>query len=334
MNFYNLLKINSLIKNFRIKFLGLWLLNVLNKRTLAIFLDPMLACNLRCVMCHFSDNKKRANLKGKFTDKDLELFAKSLFPNALKLQIGCGAEPTLYPNVEKIIMLAKHYQIPFISLTTNVILLTAEKINAYANAGLDEFIISLHGVRKETYESFMVGANHDIFVKNITLIGETKKQNPNLQLRVNYTFNQDNFDEIKDIFSLFENTKIDVLQLRPISNMGDTVYQNFDLSPLKNKYSTFIEQIKYEAKLRGTTLLCNDNLIPNNSETENTNSFLMPYTSCYASPKACWYDSFDFREETFRKWSKRTHWKMKIFRNIFRSKTYFKQSKALKYSVY
>ena len=334
MNIYNLLKINLLIRNPRVKLLGLWLLNVLNKRTLAIFLDPVLACNLRCKMCYFSDKEKRANFKGKFTDEDLELLSKSLFPSALKLQIGCGAEPTLYPNIEKIITLGKQYRVPFVSLTTNANLLTQEKINAFSNAGLDEFIISLHGVTRATYEEFMVGSDYNSFIKNISFIGQAKKQNPNLKLRVNYTFNQDNFDEIKDIFSLFNDVQIDVLQLRPINNIGNSAYQNFDLSPLKDKYNVVIEGVKQEAKLRTTTLLCNDSLTENNIETENINAIISSYTYCYASPRACWRDDFDFRKETFPQWSKRTHWKTKIFKNVFRSKKYFEHSKTLKYSVY
>jgi MoaA/NifB/PqqE/SkfB family radical SAM enzyme len=285
-------------------------------------------------MCYFSDEAKRSTLKGKFTDEELALFAKSLFPNALKLQIGCGAEPTLYSNLEKIILLGKQYKIPFISVTTNTILLTQEKINAYAAAGLNEFIISLHGVTRTTYEEFMVGANYDTFIKNISLIGDAKKQYPNLKLRVNYTFNQDNFDEIKDIFSLFRDVQIDVLQLRPINNIGNSAYKNFDLTPLENKYNILIEQIKNEAQLRKTILLCNDILTAGNPKNESTNGFLTPYTYCYASPKTCWHDGFDFRKETYSQWSKRTHWKTEILKNVFRNKKHFECSRALKYSVY
>jgi hypothetical protein len=52
MDIYKLLKFNQKIKNHRIKFFGIWLLSVLNKRYLAIQFDPVLACNLRykCVI--------------------------------------------------------------------------------------------------------------------------------------------------------------------------------------------------------------------------------------------------------------------------------------------
>lgn len=93
MDIYKLLKFNHAIKSHRIKFFGLWLLSVLNKRYLAIQFDPVLACNLRCKMCYFTDDEYvRTNMKGIFKENDLEELAKVNFKNALKLQIGCGAD--------------------------------------------------------------------------------------------------------------------------------------------------------------------------------------------------------------------------------------------------
>ena len=39
--------------------------------------------------------------------KDLDLFAKKIFKNALKLQIGCGAEPSLFNHNLQLIEIAK-----------------------------------------------------------------------------------------------------------------------------------------------------------------------------------------------------------------------------------
>src|SRR4051812_28099350 len=147
MNIYKLLKLNNYIKSHRIKFLGLWLLNVLDKRYLAIQFDPVLACNLRCKMCYFTDDAYvRANMKGIFQEKDLEDLAKVNFKNALKLQIGCGAEPTLFKHNTKLIEIAKNHKVPYISMVTNGNLLEQQDIADFATAGLNEFILSMHGV--------------------------------------------------------------------------------------------------------------------------------------------------------------------------------------------
>ena len=163
MNVYKLLQLNRKIKSHRIKFLGLYLLHKLGKRYLAVNLDPVMACNLRCKMCYFTDADYVKTLKGQFKEEDLNLVAKTIFNRALKLQIGCGTEPTLYKNLENIVALGKQYKVPYISITTNANLLTEEKIESLLKAGLDEFTISLHGVNKESYEGFMKKASYEKF---------------------------------------------------------------------------------------------------------------------------------------------------------------------------
>ncbi|MGC4041024.1 MAG: radical SAM protein [Flavobacterium sp.] len=222
MDIYKILKFNNFIKNHRIKFFGLWLLSILDKRYLAIQFDPVLACNLRCKMCYFTDDEYvRKNMKGMFKEEDLENLAKVNFKNALKLQIGCGAEPTLFKHNTKLIEIAKRHKVPYISMVTNGNLLSQKDIADFAQAGLNEFIISMHGVNKETYEDLMDKGNYEKFHEIISNISEQKKQNPNLKLRINYTFNEDNFYQLKDFFKVYGNYSIDIIQLRPIDKIGE-----------------------------------------------------------------------------------------------------------------
>ena len=60
-------------------------------------------------MCYFSDAEAAKNMHGKFTTDDLEVIAKALFPRALRLQIGCGAEPTMSQNLLQLVKLGKQY---------------------------------------------------------------------------------------------------------------------------------------------------------------------------------------------------------------------------------
>ena len=104
MNIYKLLKIaglNSIPSP--LKLFGLWTMLVSRRRIIGIFLDPVLACNIRCKMCYFSDPEKRKEMKGIINSEQIDLMAEKLFPKALKLQLGCGAEPTLYTDLPGII---------------------------------------------------------------------------------------------------------------------------------------------------------------------------------------------------------------------------------------
>lgn len=319
MNVYQLLKFNRYLKNHRIKFLGIWLLHKLNKRYLAVNFDPVMACNLRCKMCYFTDENYVRKLKGIFPEEDLERLADVFFGRALKLQIGCGTEPTLYKQLSKIVALGKKKKVPYISLTTNANLLNKELIRDLVIEGLDEFTISLHGVHKEEYEEFMGKASYEKFSSALNEISNIKKEFPNLKLRINYTFNKDNFYSLNHFFDNFGKFKIDVLQIRPIKKIGETEYNNFDISSLSNDYDAMIANIEKECFTRGITLLANKSF---NSLTKENNlsSFIYNYTYCYISPRHFWKKDFDWKNESFNEFSKKINWSKDLLSKVFKSK--------------
>lgn len=341
MDIYKVLKFNQYIKSHRIKFLGLWLLSVLDKRYLSIQLDPVLACNLRCKMCYFTDAEYvRKNMKGMLKEEDLEPLASSVFKNALKLQIGCGAEPTLFKHNIKLIEIAKQHKVPYISMITNGNLLEEQDIIGLSRAGLNEIILSMHGVYKETYEDLMDKGKYEKFHEILEFISREKQLNPNLRLRINYTFNKDNFYELRDFFSLYGKYAIDIIQLRPIDKIGETAYNEFSLKQIENDYAEISSAMKEETVKRGITLLYPKSVLRNEEEslkvkTANDSSFLIPYTYFYVSPKYSWKDDFDWRTENFTSWKKRNNWNGILLKNAFKSRESLEQTNRnmLNYSV-
>lgn len=341
MDIYKILKFNNYIKNHRIKFLGLWLLSVLDKRYLAVQLDPVLACNLRCKMCYFTDDEfVRKNMKGMFKEDDISLLANTFFKNALKLQIGCGAEPTLFKHNTKLIEVAKSHKVPYISMVTNGNLLERKDIEEFANAGLDEIILSMHGVVKETYEDLMDKGDYAKFHSVLQSVTEQKKTNPNLRLRINYTFNQDNFHELKQFFEIYGDYSIDIIQLRPIDKIGETTYNEFSLKSIEDDYAEVSTMLKNEAHKRKITLLYPQSIYRNESvslkvRTQNDSSYLIPYTYCYVSPKFFWRNDFDWKTESLSDWRQRSNWNLTLLKNVFSSRKKLDQTNRnmLNYSV-
>jgi len=331
MNIYKLLQINRKIKSHRIKFLGLYLLHKFNKRYLAVNLDPVLACNLRCKMCYFTDADYVKTLKGQFKEDDLERVAKTIFNRALKLQIGCGTEPTLYKNLVRIVELGKQYKVPYISITTNANLLTKETIEPLLRAGLNEFTISLHGVTKESYESFMKKASYEKFQNALNAFVELKK-NYDFKVRINYTFNKDNFYELKDFFKHFNGESFDILQLRPIQKIGNTEYNDFDVSSLEDDYLSLIKEVRQECSGHQITLMAPDSL--SILKVSNDSSFVFDYTFCYVSPNKFWKEGFNWREESFNDFSKKIGWSKLLLSNVFKTKSELKSlSNKLNYEI-
>jgi len=277
-------------------------------------------------MCYFTDaDYVKKNMKGIFPEDDLENLANVNFKNALKLQIGCGAEPTLFKHNTKLITIAKKHNVPYISMVTNGNLLTKKDIHEFASAGLSEFILSMHGVTKETYEDLMDKGVYEKFHEILGHITEEKKSNPKLRLRINYTFNQDNFHELKDLFKSYEQYTIDSIQLRPIDKIGETTYNNFSLKAIEKEYAEISNYLKNECVKRGITLLFPESIARNENDslvvkTENNSSYLLPYTYCYVSPNYYWKDDFNWKEETFSSWQNRNNWNQTLFKNIFLSK--------------
>ncbi|MCB0437864.1 MAG: radical SAM protein [Flavobacteriaceae bacterium] len=331
MNIYKLLRLNRKIKDHRIKFLGLFLLHKLGKRYLAVNLDPVMACNLRCKMCYFTDEDYVRTLKGQFKREELDKVAKTIFNRALKLQIGCGTEPTLYKDLDYIVALGKRYKVPYISLTTNANLLTEEKIESLLKAGLNEFTISLHGITKESYENFMKKASYEKFHQAFKAF-ETLKKNYDFKVRINYTFNKDNFYELKEIFNHFNGKSFDILQIRPIQKIGNTEYSDFDLESLRSNYPRVMETIRQQCKMNEITLLASDE-IPK-KESLNESSLIFDYTFCYVSPQKFWKEGFNWKEESFAAFSKKIGWDKQLLANVFKSKSTLKSmANRLNYEI-
>jgi MoaA/NifB/PqqE/SkfB family radical SAM enzyme len=317
MNIYHLLKINRFIKIPALKSFGIWILHLFNQRYLAVYFDPVLACNLRCRMCYFSKEDRRNELKGKFAKQDLPLIAKAIFSRALKVQIGCGAEPSLYKHNAEVIRLAKQYGVPYISFTSNANLLTEEDINTFLEAGLNEITISLHGVEKQTYEYLMQNASYDIFLGVMQLLSNAKKRYPNFKIRVNYTINEKNLAELRQFFNVFGKYSIDLLQIRPVQDIGGEIKSIENKDAFINSYKEIYPLLKEKCKQAGITYIAQKQLF---TEKQNESSSILDATYCYASPRFFWRSDFNWRTETFDQYAKRTRYANLLFRAIFSPK--------------
>lgn len=333
MNIYSLLKKFNKINNPRLKLFALFLMHITNKRYVGIFLDPVLACNLRCKMCYFSDENKRISLKGIFSDEQIEKVGKAFFSRALKLQVGCGAEPTLYKNLPDIIALGKKYGVPYISMTTNGVLLNKDSIEKCLNAGLNEITISMHGVLKETYEYFMTNANFEKFHEVLNLLTEAKAKY-DFNIRINYTINEQNLDELIYFFDEFNDIQLDILQLRPIQNIGKSEYSNYSHAKLIQKYEEVIEKVKKQANDRNIICIAPSKEQVLAPEGTNNNSIIFDYSYCYVDPTFCWKNDFDLETDTFNSYCRRKNMTKELFFNIFRSQNNLnKKKKHLNYEM-
>ncbi|MDE6380921.1 MAG: radical SAM protein [Muribaculaceae bacterium] len=323
MNIYSVLKLVSRIKSPRIKVFGLWAMHVFRRRYIGVFLDPVMACNLRCRMCYLSapgykvvDSPEKALM----TPETLQYVADTFFPRALKLQIGCSTEPTLFRGLDELIRIAKSKGVPYISLTTNGQLLTADSLRRMIDAGLNEITLSVHGFDKEIYEDLMRGANFERFLGLMASLREIKKEHPEFKVRVNYVINADNILSLKKMYDVFGGLRPDVLQLRPIQKLGESSYDNFSHEEIKLHYDDVIAPIVERCRQESTVCLCpsKKNLESFDAEYDPMVDYLEELTYYYVSPSGVNKPEFRWKEDSFSSYHKRRSTASKIWKSIWK----------------
>ena len=301
----------------RLKLLSVLGMHLLRRRYIGVFIDPILACNLRCQMCYFSDPEYRATLRGKLTTDDCEAIAPHLFPYALRLQIGCGAEPTLTPETMlRLVQLGKEYHVPWISVITNGNALTEDTLRALVTAGLSELTLSLHGTTQATYERLMVGAEWQRFV---TLLEWLKMLDNPPAVRLNYTVNRDNLEELSRLPDLIRNYPVGTVQIRPVQKIGESAYKEFDMAPLVAAYDRVIATTVERLRADGIEVIC-----PSSKKMSQTTKpprrlakLFEEATYYYISPQSFGPQGVDFRAVSLRSYARQSRLVGRLLRAIF-----------------
>lgn len=333
MNLYKLLGFVNKVKSSRLKMFGLYMLHVTGKRYIAVFLDPVLTCNLRCVMCHFSKGDKPKPSRAIIPEEEITKIANAFFHRALKLQIGCSAEPTMSKNLPNLIALAKSKGVPYVSVTTNGNLFTKESLEACLKAGLNEITYSIHGVTKEVYERFMLNADYERFCEVVRWTSDLKEKYP-VKIRLNYTMNEDNFDDLASFFEVFGQIKVDVLQLRPNNAYQYAIYTNDNHERLIEDYDKVIGKIRQEAASRNVICMAPTKAQLLKKDGENDNTVILSPIQCRINPEFCWRQDFDLETETFESYCKRKHRARKLLEMALKKpKKYNRNKQNLNYTI-
>ncbi|MBP1675996.1 MAG: radical protein [Bacteroidetes bacterium] len=313
INIYKFQKLNKIIKSRAVRNISAWGFHTLGRRYIALYYDPVLACNLRCRSCFFSNEEKRKELKGVEDVSNLPQLADALFGRVMRLQIGCAAEPTLYKHNTDIILLARKHGVQYISMTTNANLLTPGSVAAYLEAGLSEITISVHGVRRETYEYLMVNASFDKLIESLGYITESKKRFPAFRLRINYTINHINVAELSGFFETFGRFSIDILQLRALHDIGGQISKADTSDGFYTTLQASLDKVASECSKRKIIYIEPDDFNEDESEVKYDNPYYL-----YSSPAPVQGDAFDWKKESYNAYCKRTGYIRHLLTNTFR----------------
>ena len=315
MDIYNLIKQFNKIKSARLKLFAIFIMYIAKRRFLSLYVDPVVACNLKCKMCYFSSEQNHIE-KGRLDLNEFSLFAKSILHRVMKVQIGCGAEPTLYSHLVELVKISKSMNVPYVSLTTNGNILKAETLHSMVKSGLNEITISSHGIKRETYENLMQKASYDLFLNLLSVLRDIKRVFPNFIIRLNYTVNEDNVEELVDLPKLFKGLNLNIIQIRPVQDLGDSLYKNFSMKKILENYDSIFPMLQSYCEDNNIKFLypSKDNLI-NINKKSNNNAFL-DFVHVYVRPSLFWREDYDYHNKSFEQYSYHVNFGLSILKNI------------------
>lgn len=201
-------------------------MNEHSTRTVNVFMDQNNKCNLRCLMCGFSDPRVE-----KLTRYDMpsELFAKiaaDVFPRANYLALSCLTEPFMTRDFLSRLDLVKRYAVPVTEIITNGTLLNTRRIRKLIEIPISRIGISLDGATARTYESIRIGAKFTEVLNNIRLLQEMKRlAGSDLPaLRLIHVLSEKNVHEFAGFLDLAESLGVSFIDVRtviPFTNARD-----------------------------------------------------------------------------------------------------------------
>src|SRR4051794_34675288 len=138
---------------------------------LTLRLDIINKCNLRCVMCHFSDDAIFKRPSRQFTEEQFRTPFDEIGPLVSQVMLSCGDEPLTSKFLPAILryLATEHPQVA-IEFCTNAMLMSAPIRELLMETRVARLLFSIDAVSAPLLESIRVGCRYDQLVGNIVAL--------------------------------------------------------------------------------------------------------------------------------------------------------------------
>ncbi len=136
-------------KNSNIPLIGNVAFGLIDRNTNIIEVKPITGCNLKCMYCSVDEDKRPIDfvVEKDYIVEEFEKLVKFKNINNIEAHIASQGEPLLYaPLTDLIKDLAKIEEVTIISIDTNGVLLTKNKVDELVKAGLTRFNLSINSL--------------------------------------------------------------------------------------------------------------------------------------------------------------------------------------------
>jgi len=213
-------------------------------------IDPTNICNLRCPLCATGQGifKKKGILDFEVYQKVIDELGDYLY----KVGLFNWGEPFLNKEIYRMIKYAADRNIGTCISSNFSIPFDEQKAEELINAGIEHLIISMDGVKQETYEIYRVGGNLSKVIKNVETLTKKKNElNGRLPfIEIQFLVMKHNENELKEIEKLVLRLGVDSLTFVPIFVNAKNKQQADKWLPKAPKYSRYDYQTGEDKFLR------------------------------------------------------------------------------------
>jgi len=221
---------------------------------LTLRLDIINKCNLRCVMCHFSDEAIFKRPIRQLTAAEFEKLFDQIGASVRQVMLSCGDEPLVSKHLPAILeYLAREHPQVAIEFCTNATLMRAPIRNLIMQTGVARLLFSIDAVSKPLLESVRAGCRYEQVLGNIMALRDLRHQCGTRKpaFIFNFVMMNRNIHEAPAFVRMAQALDAESIDFRHMVPIATYFSPNDLLSEHPGKYNFYREQIVSVAKRFG-----------------------------------------------------------------------------------
>ena len=210
-----------------------------------VMIEPTNICNLKCPLCP-TGNGTLKRQKGYMDFSVFEKIIDEIKDRAFMVVLWNQGEPFLNKDFLKMIKYASDNGLFTLTSSNLNIMPDAEDLT---NSVLDSIIVSLDGIKQETYNKYRINGELPKVIENTQKIVKAKKKlkRKNPLIRWQFLVMKHNENEIEEIKKLAKELEVDSLELKTVQIYSKDDIKNF--LPLNPRYRRYkIRNENFELK--------------------------------------------------------------------------------------
>ena len=199
--------------------------------------EPANWCQLQCKECYVGTHRRKAEEHRQMTAEHFEQIISQTGKYLHTVQLFFQGEPTLNRNLPEIIRCCKKHKTVSI-VSTNAQLIDRDYAFALVGAGLNKIIVSLDGLKQESYEQYRTGGNLQKVFDALQYLKEAKRHyNSEIEIELQCLLLKSNENEWENIRKTYKKMGATRLSFKTVQ-LADPE-NSHDLLPSDKRYSRY-----------------------------------------------------------------------------------------------